>query len=73
MDIKWFFYMQLEKIFIYFIEEDIFCILFKRVLLEIFKFFYENFSFKSDGMLVVIENEMYIFFIKFIDGNYFDY
>lgn len=66
-------YTQLEKISIHSTEEDISCILPKRALLEILKLFYENFSFKSDGMLAVVENETHAFFTKLIDGNYPDY
>ncbi|GAA9475093.1 DNA polymerase III subunit beta [Helicobacter pylori] len=66
-------YTQLEKVSIHSTEEDISCILPKRALLEILKLFYENFSFKSDGMLAVIENETHTFFTKLIDGNYPDY
>lgn len=54
-------YTQLEKVSIHSTEEDISCILPKRALLEILKLFYENFSFKSDGMLVVVENETHAF------------
>ncbi|WP_104748114.1 DNA polymerase III subunit beta [Helicobacter cetorum] len=66
-------YTQLENISINSTEETISCILPKRALLESLKLFYENFTFKSDGILAIIENETHTFFTKLIDGNYPDY
>ncbi|AFI04048.1 DNA polymerase III subunit beta [Helicobacter cetorum] len=66
-------YTQLEQNAIESQEQTFSCILPKRALLESLKLFYEDFSFKSDGIVAIIENSTHTFFTKLIDGNYPDY